>query len=82
MVSPGFVDTPLTRRNDFAMPMRWPVERAARHIVAHLPGRPLEIAFPLPFIATLKLLGLLPRRLQLAIGRRLARSEPTAEDRS
>ncbi len=80
LVSPGFVDTPLTRRNDFAMPMRWPAERAARHIAARLDKRPLEISFPAPFILTLKLLGLLPRRLQLAIGRRLARNKPTAED--
>lgn len=78
LINPGFVDTPLTRQNDFPMPMRWPVERAARHIVARLDKRPLEIAFPTPFIATLKLLGLLPQRLQLALGKRMARS--TTED--
>lgn len=75
LVSPGFVDTPLTRRNDFPMPMRWPVERAARHIVQRLDARPLEIAFPAPFITALRLLSLLPPRLQLAIGRRMARTE-------
>ena len=75
LVSPGFVDTPLTRRNDFPMPMRWPVERAARHIVQRLDARPLEIAFPAPFIAALRLLSLLPTRLQFAIGRRMARTE-------
>lgn len=80
LISPGFVDTPLTRRNDFPMPMRWPVQRAARHIAARLDKRPLEITFPAPFILTLKLLGLLPKRLQLAIGRRLARSEAANKD--
>lgn len=77
LVSPGFVDTPLTQKNDFPMPMRWPVERAARHIAERLDKRPHEIAFPPPFIAVLKLLGSLPSRLQLAIGRRLARNEDT-----
>lgn len=34
LVSPGFVDTPLTRRNDFPMPQLWSAERAAAHILA------------------------------------------------
>ncbi|WP_252274202.1 SDR family NAD(P)-dependent oxidoreductase [Pseudomonas subflava] len=75
LVSPGFVDTPLTRQNDFPMPMRWPAEKAARHIAARLDGQPYEIAFPTPFITTLRLLGLLPAGLQLALGKRLSRSE-------
>ena len=75
LVSPGFVDTPLTRKNDFPMPMRWPVDRAARHIVERLERRPLEIAFPRLFIATLRLLACLPGRLQLTLGKRLARTE-------
>ncbi|MEX6501737.1 SDR family NAD(P)-dependent oxidoreductase [Pseudomonas zhanjiangensis] len=80
LVSPGFIDTPLTRRNDFPMPMRWPVQRAARHIVERLPRRPLEISFPGPFITTLRLLARLPGRLRLALGKRLARSGPTGEE--
>ncbi|MFG0379374.1 SDR family NAD(P)-dependent oxidoreductase [Pseudomonas sp. zbq_18] len=75
LVSPGFVDTPLTQKNDFPMPMRWPVDKAARHIAQRLEKRPLEIAFPRLFIATLILLSHLPGRLQLALGKRLARSE-------
>lgn len=81
LVSPGFVDTPLTRQNDFPMPMRWPVERAAAHIASRLDKRPLEIAFPRPFIAALRLLAHLPGRLQLAIGRRLARRATASEER-
>ncbi|MDV7212161.1 SDR family NAD(P)-dependent oxidoreductase [Azotobacter beijerinckii] len=72
LVSPGFVDTPLTRKNDFPMPMRWPVDRAARHIAERLDRRPFEIAFPGPFVALLRLLAHLPKGLQLALGRRLA----------
>lgn len=50
LVSPGFVDTPLTRRNDFPMPLRWSADKAARHIVRRLESRPLHIDFPAPFI--------------------------------
>ena len=75
LVSPGFVDTPLTRRNDFPMPLRWPVEKAARHIARRLERRPLNISFPAVFIGGLRLLSLLPARLQLALGRRMARSQ-------
>lgn len=74
LVSPGFVDTPLTRQNDFPMPMRWPVEKVAHHIATRLARRPLEIAFPGAFIATLRLLSLFPKRLQFALGKRMART--------
>ncbi|WP_372865779.1 SDR family NAD(P)-dependent oxidoreductase [Pseudomonas sp.] len=74
VVSPGFVDTPLTQKNDFAMPMRWPVDKAARHIAERLDKQPYEIAFPGPFIAILLLLAHLPKRLQVAIGKRMART--------
>ena len=74
LVSPGFVDTPLTEKNDFPMPMRWPAHKAARHICQRLQKRPPEIAFPTLFIATLRLLASLPKRLQVALGRRLART--------
>ena len=74
LVSPGFVDTPLTENNDFPMPMRWSAPKAAQHICQHLDKRPLEIAFPALFIAILKLLSSLPKRLQLALGKRLARN--------
>ena len=74
LVSPGFVDTPLTRRNDFPMPMRWSAQRAARHITQRLPARPLDIAFPWFFAFVLRSLGRLPARWRLALGRCLARS--------
>ncbi|MDX1298835.1 MAG: SDR family NAD(P)-dependent oxidoreductase [Pseudomonas sp.] len=80
LVSPGFVDTPLTQKNDFAMPMRWPVAKAARHIAERLDQQPVEIAFPGPFIAILKLLGHLPKRLQVALGARMARTEAKTKD--
>lgn len=74
LVSPGFVDTPLTRRNDFPMPQMWSAERAAAHIIARLPRRPLEINFPAAFTLGLRLLGALPVRWRLMLGQRLARA--------
>ncbi|AIN58624.1 SDR family NAD(P)-dependent oxidoreductase [Pseudomonas soli] len=75
LINPGFVDTPLTRRNDFPMPQLWSAQRAARHIVRRLPRRPLEINFPRLFTWGLRLLGALPAQARLALGRRLARQE-------
>ncbi|MDY7559019.1 SDR family NAD(P)-dependent oxidoreductase [Pseudomonas sp. 10B1] len=79
IVSPGFVDTPLTASNDFPMPMRWPVDKAARHIAERLQRshRPLEIAFPTAFILSLRLIAMLPKRLQLLLGKHLARTSST-----
>lgn len=79
IVSPGFVDTPLTASNDFPMPMSWPVGKAARHIAERLqrPRRPLEIAFPTPFILGLRMMAMLPKRVQLALGKRMVRSSST-----
>ncbi|MGJ7546848.1 SDR family NAD(P)-dependent oxidoreductase [Pseudomonas alloputida] len=73
LVNPGFVDTPLTRRNDFPMPQLWSAERAAKYIAARLPRRPLEITFPASFTLLLRLLGALPARWRLKLGQRLAR---------
>ena len=75
LVNPGFVDTPLTQRNDFPMPQIWSAERAARHIAERLPRRPLEINFPTLFTLVLRLLGALPARWRLKLGQRLARNE-------
>ena len=81
VISPGFVDTPLTERNDFPMPLSWPADKAARHIFAKLEKRPLEIAFPALFIATLWPLSKLPSRAQLIIGKRMLRSPPPQKDK-
>lgn len=63
VISPGFVRTPLTDRNDFAMPMRIEADEAARIIVRGLTRRPHEIHFPRAFSLTYKLLSILPSRL-------------------
>ncbi len=80
VVSPGFIDTPLTRKNDFPMPMRVSARQAAAYIAARLEQRPLEIAFPTLFIGVLRLLAWLPAWLRVWIGKRMVRQATTEGD--
>ena len=79
LISPGFVDTPLTQQNDFPMPMRLSVEQAVAYICSRLEKRPLEIIFPKTFVWALRLLGALPAAWQLALGKRLSRASKGSE---
>ena len=56
LINPGFVKTPLTDRNDFAMPYLIDADEAADAIVAGLERGRFEIAFPRPFARLMKLL--------------------------
>lgn len=73
VINPGFVDTPLTRKNDFAMPFLIDVEDAADRIVRGLGSERFEIAFPLRMSLAIRLLAALPHPLRLAITRRMVR---------
>lgn len=64
VICPGFVKTPLTDRNDFAMPCQISAEEAAQEIIAGLQRNKKEIHFPRRFTRLLKLLGALPLGLQ------------------
>lgn len=70
LVNPGFVDTPLTRRNTFRMPHLITAEEAARSLVAGLSAGDFEIHFPKVFTRQLKLLRILPYRWYFALIRR------------
>lgn len=71
VVNPGFVETEATAVNDFDMPFLMKTDAAAAAIVKGL-GRPgFEIAFPGPFVAILKTLGLLRHRSYLWLLRKL-----------
>lgn len=70
VVCPGFVDTPLTRRNRFPMPMLMDPDTAAKLIKTRLARGDGRIAFPAPIYWGARLAGLLPVALQqLATGR-------------
>ena len=74
VVSPGFVDTPLTQKNDFAMPGRVTVDEAVNAIRAGLAKNKNHIAFPSGFGLMLRLLSRLPTLIQNALLRRMVRS--------
>lgn len=73
LVNPGFVATPLTAKNDFAMPMMISTDRAAEAIMRGLRSSRFEIAFPRRFALLMKLLRALPYPLFFAITRRMIR---------
>ncbi|QTF92488.1 SDR family NAD(P)-dependent oxidoreductase [Halomonas sp. BM-2019] len=79
LIHPGFVKTPLTDRNDFAMPLRLEAEQAAEAILEGLARRRLDIHFPRRFTLLVKLMGLLPPALRYRLGLRLVRQPSTAE---
>lgn len=60
VVNPGFVDTPMTAKNDFPMPYLMQPEEAAGKIVAGLKRDGFEVAFPWPLVWQLKALSILP----------------------
>lgn len=59
-VQPGFVATPINEGQTHPMPFRWPVERAARHIVRRLEHAPPVVAFPWQLALATRLSRLLP----------------------
>jgi NAD(P)-dependent dehydrogenase (short-subunit alcohol dehydrogenase family) len=71
LVTPGFVRTPLTDKNEFEMPGLMEPEDAARRILKGLDGRSFEVAFPRRLIWPLKLLGVLPHPIAFALTKRL-----------
>ena len=75
LIRPGFVDTPLTQRNNFAMPAIITSERATQLIIRGLGKRKQEICFPRGFIYTLKCLCLLPNALWRQIAIKMIRHE-------
>jgi NAD(P)-dependent dehydrogenase (short-subunit alcohol dehydrogenase family) len=60
VVNPGFIDTPLTEKNDFPMPFLMPVEKASRRLADGLKSQSFEITFPRRFTFMLKLICKLP----------------------
>lgn len=73
MVHPGFVETPLTDKNDFAMPFKITSEQAANIIVNGIHKNKKQINFPFIFTLILKTLGMLPAGLRFYIGKRLVK---------
>ena len=74
LVSPGFIKTPMTDKNDFKMPFLKTPEFAAKKIYNGLiNGSSFEIDFPKELTLILKLLKILPNRLYLYIIKKLTK---------
>ncbi len=71
VVNPGFVETPLTARNDFRMPALISPEQAAAEILGGWARGDFEIHFPKRFTLWMKALEMLPYRLYFYFVRRL-----------
>jgi short-subunit dehydrogenase len=71
LINPGFVQTALTARNDFAMPALQTPQAAARAICRGLAAGRFEIHFPRRFTLAMKLLRWLPYRLRFHLMSRL-----------
>lgn len=71
LISPGFVKTPLTDKNDFAMPLLVSPEYASEKIRQGIGKKKREIHFPRRFSLFMKMLALLPLNIQLAAIKRM-----------
>ena len=71
VINPGFVATPLTAKNDFAMPALQTPEQAANATVDGFKSANFEIHFPKRFTRLMKLLAILPYRWYFPLIRRL-----------
>ncbi len=71
LIEPGFIDTPLTQKNDFEMPFLMPVEQAAARIFNGIKAGKLRLRFPRRLSLLLKTLSLLPYGLRCKVAARM-----------
>ena len=71
IINPGFVESKLTAKNNFAMPNIISAKKAAEYIFDGLQKKQFEIHFPKKFTLLLKFLNILPYFLLLPIIKRL-----------
>lgn len=74
-VSPGFIETPLTDKNDFEMPMKITAQEA---VVAFLDGiekRDSSIYFPKIFSLILRFLSIMPSWAKVSISKKIKQNQ-------
>lgn len=72
--SPGFVETPLTDKNDFDMPMKISVEKAAEDLLDGIESQSSNIYFPTRFSWILRWLNALPNGIQKKLCIKMSKS--------
>ncbi len=70
IVNPGFIDTPLTGKNEYDMPFLMPVDKAVDRMVRGFEHGGFEITFPRRFTYILKVLRLMPHSVYFWLMRR------------
>ena len=70
-VSPGFVETPLTDKNDFEMPTKISVEQAVEDMLKGIEANHSSIYFPTGFSLLLRFLAILPDKLTVALSKKI-----------
>lgn len=63
VINPGFVETPMTAKNNFPMPFLMQPDEAAKRTLVGLAKGKFEISYPTRFVLILKTLRLLPYSL-------------------
>ncbi|NWF66318.1 MAG: SDR family NAD(P)-dependent oxidoreductase [Campylobacterales bacterium] len=63
-IKPGFVDTPLTKKNSFKMPFFMDLDTAIKKIVYAIDTNKKEYSFPKMFYLIIKIISLLPATLK------------------
>ncbi|GHG63680.1 short-chain dehydrogenase [Alishewanella longhuensis] len=74
LIEPGFIDTPLTQKNDFAMPFLMPVAKAAKRIFDGINAGKLRLRFPRRLGYLLRALSLLPYGMRSKLAARMKQS--------
>jgi len=78
VVNPGFVDTPLTRKNNFDMPFLMDVDEAANRIIKNIASRPRVYTFPKRLQGLLLISKFLPNVWQKMVAQKDKNSLPAA----
>jgi short-subunit dehydrogenase len=73
VINPGFVDTPLTRKNNFEMPFLLDVDEAARRVIKQMTSRPRNYSFPKRLCALLFLSKIMPGMWQKLVSREIGK---------
>src|SRR5262249_56815547 len=73
-IRPGFIDTPLTKKNRFPMPFLLPADEAARRIVRAIDRDKRVYTFPWPMALAIQVIRWMPAWLYDFVARRAPRS--------